>query len=614
MIKIEKVNDQYLVSFAGTKYQFNDYINKIMSVDEKEYNFEKKCWMFDDTSIKKVRRLFNLDEENSKPKRKPKTDVIMQNQYSDVAVKDYEDVGKMMKLQPYGYQKEAIKFGLDNQEVLVVYPCGSGKTPIGIGLYLEARHHNIIKGPGMIVVKASLKTQWLKEIQKFSDLRATIIQTPKEISSSIQNKIKRRQLRIGKLDPETDKEEIKALKSEVVSLQKEARELFRSQFKDIDLFVLNYETLRDTQVRNQLHKIKLEYIMADEVHYIKNRDSKRSKALYEFGDAKFKVGATATPVGKNPEDLYGIFKFVKPDLFPKWSAFARSYIKYAGYGKIVGFRNLNKLRQQIAPYIIVKSKEEISDQLPSLVVMQRHCELEPAQYEKYEEILEILDELKEEENKIRRTLKSEKEAKTNEELLRIEAMILAHQTFAQQLANSEKLLEMSESEMAKKFITGSKSNKLELLVELVEEILGSEEKVVIYSRFKKMQDIISERFKKEFPKVKIAYIHGQLDDKERYKEVYDKFRDTEDYKVLLCTDAGAEGLNLSKCKYLIEYDLAESYAIQTQRHGRIERADSIHDTVFAYQLIANDSWDEVAMKIIEKKEGYDTELIRPDVD
>jgi ERCC4-related helicase len=76
------------------------------------------------------------------------------------------------------------------------------------------------------------------------------------------------------------------------------------------------------------------------------------------------------------------------------------------------------------------------------------------------------------------------------------------------------------------------------------------------------------------------------------------------------SDAGAEGLNLSLCKYIIEFDLAESYAIQTQRHGRIERSDSVHDTDFVYQLIANDSWDQIQQKIVEKKEGYDTELIK----
>ena len=610
MINIEQENGTYFVSFKGSKSQFNIYINKIMSVEEKEYDFERRCWKFNEQGISRVRRLFDMDVKPAV--KKERTDVI--KTAPKTAIKGFEDIGKNMKLKPYDYQKEAIKFGLDNKEALIVYPCGSGKTPIGIGLYLEAKDQGLIEGPGMIVVKASLKTQWLNEVSKFSDLKATIIDTPKEASAKIQSKINRRKNRLKKLESQSgNQKEIAKLRKEVADLQKEARLVFEKQFEGADLYILNYETLRDQKVRSQLHKMKIEFIMADEIHYIKNRDSKRSKALYEFSHVPFRIGATATPVGKSPEDLYGIFRFIKPDLFSSWSSFARKYVKYVGYGKIAGFRNLNRLKDQIAPNIIVKSKEDINDQLPSLVVMQRYCDLEPKQIEMHNRIMEELDELKEEEKAIRSRLKSEEEAKTNEELSRIEGMILARQTFAQQLADSEELLEMSDSEIAKQYITGSKSNKLELLVDLVEEILGSEEKVAIFSRFRKMQDILTKRFNKEFPDAKIAYVHGELNDKERYREVYDKFRNQDDYKILLLTDAGAEGLNLSKCKYLIEYDLAESYAIQTQRHGRVERADSVHDTVFVYQLMANDSWDEIAMKIIEKKEGYDEELIRANI-
>lgn len=605
IIDIKKANGKFLVSFKGKKHQFNDYINKIMSIPEKQFDFERKCWCFDEKGIEKVKRLFDVEKEELKK------DVVLNNEYAKTVVTDYENIGQMMKLKPYEYQKEAIKFCLDKKEALVVFPCGSGKTPIGIGVYLEARERGLIQGPGLIVVKASLKTQWKREVEKFSDLKATIIQTLKEKTASVQAKIRRRKNQLSKFQSEEKKKELEA---EIAALEQEAERLFRGQFKDADLFILNYETLRDSKVRNELHKLKIEFIMADEVHQIKNRNSQRAKALYEFGDAKIKIGATATPIGKNPEDLFGIFKFVKPELFPKWGQFASMYIRYAGYGRVVGFKNLDHLRKKIAMNLIVKSKEEISKQLPSLVVIQRYCEFEPAQQAVHDEIMATLDELKEKEFNIRKNIQSEAEAKSNEELLKLEAMILAHQTFAQQLANSEELFQMSDSEMAKKFVTGSRSNKVEMLVDLVEEILDSGEKVAIFSRFKKMQDVLTDRFEKAFPGVKIAYVHGGLNHKERYKEVYEKFQEKDEYRILLMSDAGAEGINLSKCKYLIEMEPAESYQIQTQRHGRIERADSIHNTVFVYQLLCANSWDEIAMKIVEKKENFDAELIRGEVE
>lgn len=153
--------------------------------------------------------------------------------------------------------------------------------------------------------------------------------------------------------------------------------------------------------------------------------------------------------------------------------------------------------------------------------------------------------------------------------------------------------------------------KMDLCMEKVKEIIESGEKVIIFSRYERMQDILTEALKKQVDKnLKIAYVSGSRSAEERYEEAYTKFKEDPEYKVLLCSDAGAEGLNMGHCKYLIEYDLAISYAIQTQRHGRLERADSVHDNVVVYQLIALNSWDEIQQKIVDKKEGFDEEIIK----
>ena len=569
MIKLEIHDNISYISFTGNSLDFNNYIYNLMKVPSINFNSIKSKWYIHNKDLVLLKSLFEIISEEN-----------------------YSDIGALLKLPPYNYQKEAMKFGIDNLNTLQVLPCGSGKTIIGIGAFLEAKQRKIISGPGMIVVKASLKVQWSKEIEKFSDLKANIVTTYKDLTSSYLEKIKRR-----KSEEEKNK------------LQQEANELFANQFKGYDLFVLNYETLRDKQVRQALHKANIDFVMADEIHYVKNRASKRSKSLYEFNNVKLKIGATATPIAKNPEDLYGIFKFLMPDLLDSWAAFSRKHIKFGGYGKIIGFKNLDQLRSKILPYTIVKTKEEVSKQLPKLIVSQRYCDFNSKQLDCHEKIMNKLEELKQQEKNIRNTLTSEKEISFNEDLKKIEALILAHQTFAQQLANSEELLMQSNSEMSKEFITNSNSNKLELCVELLEEILESGEKVAIFSRFKKMQDVFTERFKKEFSGAKICYINGALSGQERYDQIQ-KFSNKDDYKILLMTNAGSEGLNLSKCKYLIEYEPAESYGTQTQRHGRIERADSIHDTAFVYQLICNNSWDEIALKIIEKKEAYDQEILK----
>ena len=110
------------------------------------------------------------------------------------------EVGSALKLPLFPYQKETVSFCLDKGSALIVLPCGSGKTPIGISLYLDAIRRKLIQGPGLVVVKATLKTQWGKEVEKFSNLRAKILDTEKSVCSGIQAKARRRQKKIDETD------------------------------------------------------------------------------------------------------------------------------------------------------------------------------------------------------------------------------------------------------------------------------------------------------------------------------------------------------------------------------------------------------------------------------
>ena len=76
------------------------------------------------------------------------------------------------------------------------------------------------------------------------------------------------------------------------------------------------------------------------------------------------------------------------------------------------------------------------------------------------------------------------------------------------------------------------------------------------------------------------------------------------------TEAGQAGVSLSKCKNLFEYVLADSYAGMTQRHGRVKRADSVSRVSNIYKIILEESYDEIALKIINKKQQYDNDIIK----
>ena len=563
-------------------------MNKMFKVKDKKYNLKLGGWQV--PNLDEIKVIFDLTDE---------------------AQEDNKDMGRNLKYEPYPYQKETIKYCLDHFSALLVLPCGAGKSMCIIGAFDEHYRAGNIKKQGLIVVKASLKYQWKKEVEKFSDYTANVLKTKSDLCKKEFNKIKTKEKKQKSFPVLSD--EYKQLTAEIKELEKEADEKFMQQF-NYDLLIANYEAIKDENIKAALHKLKLDFIAADEVHSIKAYKAERSKALYEFGEAKVKIGATATPIQKDYKDIYGLFKFIKPDLWPSFSRFAGMYIKYVGRGIEAGFKNIDQLRTKISPYLFIKTKEEISSQLPTLNVLQRYCNLDEKIIQKTQSILDEISELHEQERAIIAKCPTEQARENNPDLKQVEAKIMALQTFAQELADEPELLLLSESEMSKQYYVKAKENaKMNLLISLVEEIIDSGEKVCIFSRFERIQQIIAEnlshiKYGKDI--IQFAFINGSMNDEQRFNEVYTKFRDTDDYKVLISSDAGSTGLNMSLTKYVIEYDLADSYAIQTQRHGRIERADSIHDNVFVYQLIANDSYDEIAYKIVSKKEGYDYELIK----
>lgn len=361
---------------------------------------------------------------------------------------------------------------------------------------------------------------------------------------------------------------------------------------------------------DKLREKNVEVMLLDEIHYINNHTSARSKAAYEFNDLKYLIGATATPITNNPENLFGIFNLIEKNLFHSHSKFAKAYIKYAGYGRVAGCKNEEHLKKKIAPYIFIKSESDVADQLPSLIINQKYCYITNQNMQDINSnLFKELDDINAQIKQLERKYPNPKELESNEIYLTAKGKVMAYQTFLQELVDDPRLLNESESNLAKQYYCQDESPKLRMLIELVEEITEAGNKVCIFTKYVRMQNILQKELENYFD-FKCVVINGSMTPEERYEAAYTKFGDNDDYKVLIGTDAMAEGISLSKCNYLIEYDLADSYAIQTQRHGRIKRANSIHKTGYVYQLICVDSWDTIQEKIINKKRNYDDNLIQ----
>lgn len=577
LIYRKKADDAYTPEYIGKNDAVNRYLSALNEVDKTLVDDE---WIVD---------RINIDKLSEK-----------------LGITPLSKIGNTLKLTPYEYQKEAVSEALSvDGGCLLSLPCGSGKTPIGICLFDELKKAGKIHKKGLIVVKATIKLQWPKEIEKFSGYTASIVESYAACNGSRNTKVRaliKQQEKLIKADAILNAEKITELQEQIDEITKKNDAVFLAQF-NADILVINYETLSDNAVMERMKEC-VDYIYADEIHVIKSPTAKRSKNLSELSNVKYTFGATATPIQKNPIDIYSIFRFLRPDLFPKLSDFKSYYVRYNSYGFPTGAKNEQRLHGIIRPYMIIKTPEEVAQELPELYVIQETFELPPKQRDKTAELLDEIKTLKEREENIVAKVGSPEEARKLAEVQQIEAQIMAYQTFAQELVDSEELLKMSDSKLAKRFVTGSTSQKLETMLDIMDSILSSGEKVCIFSKYRRMQSIMEQAIKNRFKDdAELAFVNGTMTKEQQYAEWHDRFTEGT-ANVLIMSDAAAEGLSLGTCGYLIEYEPADSYLIQTQRRGRIQRADSTHRTVYVYQLIGIDSYDEIALKIIDKKRGF----------
>lgn len=575
MITVERRQDEYAVDYIG-KAGYDDFTRALGSLPDK--SFQEPDWVLPKRSLDLLTKAFGLP--------------------------DLSSIGDDMKLKPYGYQQEMVLSCLStNGGCLIRSGCGTGKTAVGLALFDTLRKTGSIHGKGLIVAKAAIKLQWPNEINRFTGYSSHILDTFAGLTSyyaAKEKQLKKKQDQMLAENPLGLTDEIAALDKEIKSVRKKGKERFRQQF-GADLLVCNYETLNDDKVMKELKKLDLEFVYADEIHVIKSPSAKRSRSLYKLNGIKYCFGATATPIQKNPIDIYSIFKFLRPDLFPSLTDFKMLYVAYNSYGFPVGAKNQNQLFRRIQPYMVVKTPG--ANDLPELTVIPRYCELTDKQQGMTQLLMDEIADLKSRQETLAASYGSPEQAQQSSAMQELNAQILARQTFAQELADTEELLAGSDSTLARKYQTGSKSSKIELLLDIVEEILDSGEKVCIFSRFRSVQPILCRDLTARIPKVQIACVNGTMSDEEKYRQWHDTFEHGA-ASVLVMSDAGAEGINLSGCQYLVEFEPATSYLLQTQRQGRIVRADSTHRHVFCYQLIANGSFDEIALKIVQKKQGF----------
>ena len=351
---------------------------------------------------------------------------------------------------------------------------------------------------------------------------------------------------------------------------------------------LDQKALESTQVilasyqllqRQKDFKNEFNYLILDEAQMVKNPHSLTHKAILNI-KAKHKLALTGTPVENHAGDLMSIFNIIIPGLFDSKNIKDPS--------KLEDFRFLR-------PFILRRTKDEVLNDIPEKTIQTIICEQSKEEKEKY----------------LSYHLALKNELKKNSEITQNKFNLLQVLTKLRQAACHINLVDNS---------SVIPSTKIDTLKEIVSEIHGSGNKVIIFSQFTRLLKIVKKEL--NLDEDNSCYLDGQTTNRPKVIEEFKSVPHKSTF--LISIKAGGVGLNLTNENYCIILDPWWNPAVESQAIDRIHRIGQ-KNPVFAYRLITKDTIEEkvdelqktkkdLYDKILDSNEGFIKELKKTDID
>lgn len=352
------------------------------------------------------------------------------------------------------------------------------------------------------------------------------------------------------------------------------------EIENVDLVVTSYPLIRRDIEAYQ--KIAFSYCFIDEAQHVKNHFTQAARAIRKIR-AKNRFALTGTPMENSLTELWAIFDFIMPSYLFSQQKFQERFVK-----PILSEGNQEAgedLKRHIRPFILRRMKRDVLKELPQKIETTLTCEMTDIQKDIY---LAILAQARQE---IDRNIREHGFEKSH-------IQILAALTRLRQICcHPLTFLENYEGG----------SGKLNLLEELMEEALGSGHRILLFSQFTSMLDIIERELQnKEIP---YFYLSGKTPAAER-SEIVSRFNGGEGQVFLLSLKAGGTGLNLTGADTVIHYDPWWNPAVEDQATDRVYRIGQ-DKVVQVFRLITRNSIEEKIQQLKEKKREMIDMVIKP---
>ena len=346
-----------------------------------------------------------------------------------------------------------------------------------------------------------------------------------------------------------------------------------TELSSAHLHVLNYSQLR--LVGPQIAPQKFHAVILDEGQYIKNPSSETAKAARQL-QSKHRLILTGTPIENRLLDLWSLMSFAMPGALGS----------RAEFGRIYDAKNDPLARQRLSarvrPFLIRRTKAQVARDLPDRVEEDLFCELEGEQKILY-----------------------------RAELKRAQAMLLGIKTAAalnkQRFNFLTSLLRLRQICCHPKLVkpdSKAPSAKLDALMETIEPLLEEGQKVLVFSQFVELLDILRAEAKKR------GWTHWYLaGDTENRGELVKQFQAAEGAGVFLISlKAGGFGLNLTAASYVVLFDPWWNPAVENQAIDRTHRIGQDRK-VIAYRLLIKDSIEEKIRALQRRKKSLAEDVL-----
>lgn len=423
---------------------------------------------------------------------------------------------------------------------------GLGKTIQVISLLLTQKEIAKRNVPSLLVLPASLLSNWKSELERFAPSLQVASLHPSEIS--------KQQLELVSGDPE-------------------------NSLSGLDVVLTTYGML---QRQEWLKKINWNLIVLDEAQAIKNPGTRQAKEVKALS-GRARIALTGTPVENRLSDLWSLFDFISPGLLgssQRFKQFAASLEKHEP-------PSYAPLRSLVQPYILrrLKTDRSVISDLPDKVEMSAWCGLSKAQALLYgQAVKNLADSLKEQQEGIKRR-----------------GLILSALMRFKQICNHPDQA-LGDGEYAEE-----KSGKFARLRELAEEIASRQEKVLIFTQFREITGPLATFLATLFGRPGLV-LHGGTPVAER-KKLVERFQNEDGPPFfVLSLKAGGTGLNLTAASHVIHFDRWWNPAVENQATDRAFRIGQKKNVV-VHKFICKGTVEEKIDELITAKAGLATDLL-----